>query len=260
MHRIAKILGVILAGGILLLGSSQLMLAYPGFLLSYQLRQGNFAIASDKAFAPEIREKLDSLTFRLKQTGFYHERKLLKVVLSHDSALSRFFDLLCLGPDGATGFQHFSGRLYIFPERILTKQQRVKGASEALRKCLQYTHQEYRWEYILAHEVLHQLHSDTLGFWTFKQKLPPPSWKAEGFAEYYTWRWDKQQDSTYGFGEKVALYRRFRDQHPIPYLQYQLLYEYFTEHEQRSFSEIMELPLSAEEAFAKLETHISLTP
>lgn len=170
----------------------QLILSFPNLYLPHQYTYKNYSICSDEEIDPTINPKLDSMENRLSATGFYATTRPIKVVMAYDPQWVSFIERLTPAPEGATGFHHFSRALYNFPGRIAQYRQQTLNSPAELRACVQYTHQRYEWDYILAHEIMHLMHSDTMGFWKFKRELPPPHWKAEGFAEYYTFLWDKQ--------------------------------------------------------------------
>ncbi len=65
---------------------------------------------------------------------------------------------------------------------------RAKGEE---KKLLEYSYQAFEFDKILTHEILHKLHSDSLGICEFRRKIPPPHLKAEGFAEDYTFYFGK---------------------------------------------------------------------
>ena len=232
----------------------QLILSFPNLYLPHRHTYKNYRIFSDKELDPTLNPKLDSMANRLSVTGFYASTKPIKVVMAYDPQWVSFLERLTPAPSGATGFHHFSGVLYIFPGRIAQYREQTLNSPAELLACVQYTHQRYEWDFILAHEILHLMHSDTMGFWKFKRELPPPHWKAEGFAEYYTFQWDKQRDSTYDFRREVTLYLRYHEQFPLEYKKYQLMYEFLTEYEGLSFAEIMEEEMGEEVVFERLDT------
>src|SRR5690606_2363307 len=158
-----------------------------------------------------------------------------------------FLDKISKAPNGS-GFHHFSGNIYLFPDRIARfRRENLKAQGEE-RKLMAYTYQEFALDKILTHEILHKLHSDTLGLLAFKRKMPPPHWKAEGFAEYYAFYRERKNDPQYDFRERVRLYLKYKDRFPLFYIRAQLLYEFLAEHKNMNFVEIMDDAVTEEVA------------
>jgi hypothetical protein len=238
MKKIIKISLSILAIALVLTVTPQLILAYPGFLFEEEFNYKKFTILSDKRISIEIKGTLDSISSKLRKTGFYDENAPVKIILCNKRSLANFLDKISFTPAGA-GFHHFSGNIYLFPERIdqfREENLKVKGEEKAL---LKYTYQAFEFDKILTHEILHKLHSDSLGIWEFKQKMPPPHWKAEGFAEYYTFCFEKEKSKDYDFRGRVTLYERYKDKFPLFYYKAQLLYEFLTDYRHMDFVDIM---------------------
>lgn len=251
MKKLLQIILTLVAVVILTITIPQFILAYPNFLFEERHAYKNFAILSDRKFDADLDVKLDSISFKLESTGFYNQQRKIKVVFFHGDKLTSFLDKISLAPSGA-GFHHFTGNIYIFNSRIEKFQEENSKAKGELKKIIAYSYQSFDLEDILLHEILHKLHSDTLGLWEFKRKMPPPHWKAEGFAEYYTYRMRKGKDSIYDFRERVTLYLTYKDQFPLFYFKSQLLYEYLTDYEHLNFHEIMNDNLTEENAYFKL--------
>ncbi len=251
MKKTLQILFIIFAVIILTISIPQLILAYPNFLFGERNMYRNFVIFSDRKIDSELEKTLESISFRLETIDFYNQQSEITVVFCHDNKLTSIMDKVSMVPSGA-GFQHFSGNIYIFNSRIEKFREENSKAKEDLKKIIAYSYQSFDLEDILTHEVLHKLHSDTLGLWEYKRKMPPPHWKAEGFSEYYTFRTKKGKDSNYNFRERVNLFLTYKDTFPLFYYKSQLLYEYLTDYEHLSFHEIMEDELTEEQANSKL--------
>jgi hypothetical protein len=249
--KIIRISLSILAVGLVLIVSPQLILAYPGLLFEEEFNYKNFTILSDEPVDIEMRETLDTISGKLLKTGFYDETDPVKIILCSKRSLATFFDKMSLAPAGV-GFHHFSGNIYLFPGRIdqfHEENLKVKGEEKEL---LKYTYQAFELDKILTHEVLHKLHSDSLGIWKFKQKMPPPHWKAEGFSEYYTFRFEKEKSKDYDFRDRVTLYLRYKDKFPLFYYRSQLLYEFLTEYQHMDFLDLMRDEVTEQGAYDEL--------
>jgi hypothetical protein len=132
-------------------------------------------VLSDKPIYPDMPSTLDSLVGRLELTGFYNH-KPITIILCHSESKSAFLDKISMTPSGA-GFHHFSGNVFLFPERIEVfkhENSKVTGEEQLL---IQDSYQEFEFEDILSHEVLHKLHADTMGIWEFRREFSPPLWK-----------------------------------------------------------------------------------
>ena len=228
----------IILGLLFFISIPQIILAYPDFLFHKKHSYKNFSLLSDEKFQNDINTDLDEIISTLEISGFYNSNKKIKIILCNSARLSAFLDMISLVPSGV-GFHHFSNSIFIFPLRIENNRNENSKAIGEHFKLIQYTYQEFKLSQIICHEVLHKLHSDTLGIWEFKSKMPPPHWKAEGFAEYYTYLPNKKLDNTYEFRKRVALYLKYKDQFPLFYYKSQLLYEFLTEQKKLSFNEIM---------------------
>lgn len=236
---------------ILFISIPQIILAYPDFLFKEKLSYKNFFILSDQKIGDSIHEELDAISIVLAETGFYPREQKIKLIFCYNNNLSTFFDRISLAPAGV-GFQHFSGNIYLFNRRIESFRKENARAKGEHQKIIEYTYQEFQLENILLHEILHKLHSDTLGLWNYKRKMPPSHWKAEGFAEYYTYRQLKAKDKNYDFRNRFHLYLKYKDEFPLFYYKSQLLYEYLSEYEKLSFYEIMQDEITEEQTFDKL--------
>src|SRR5690606_35997746 len=183
IKRVIRTFLLIILSAFLVVLSFQLILSYPAFLFPEKLDYKNFTILSDKEIGVEMTQTLQNISGNLIKTGFYDESDQVKIILCNSRRLTNLFDRISFSPTGA-GFYHFSGNIYLFPTRInqfRLENLKVKGEEE---KLLDYTYQSFQFDKVLTHEILHKLHSDSLGVWEFKRKMPPPHWKAEGFAEY----------------------------------------------------------------------------
>lgn len=251
MKKIIKVSLTIIAIALVLIVTPQLILAYPRFLFEEEFNYRNFIIISDKKVGIEFKGTLDSISSKLRKTGFYDEKDPVKVILCRKRSLANFLDKISLATAGV-GFHHFSGNIYLFPERIdqfREENLKVKGEEEGL---LEHTYQAFEFDKILAHEILHKLHSDSLGIWKFKKKMPAPHWKAEGFAEYYTFYIEKVKSRDYHFRDRVTLYLRYKDKFPLFYYKSQLLYEFLTEYRHQNFADIMQDEVSEQRTYNEL--------
>lgn len=251
MRKVFKIVLVLFAAVTLTISIPQFILAFPDLLFNEQHTFKNFSVLSDKKIEDDFDKKLESILFKLRKTGFYNEEEKIKIILCHDDGLTNFFDKISLAPVGA-GFQHFTGNIYLFNTRIERFREENAKAEGEQKKIIEYSYQAFNMEDILLHEILHKLHADTLGLWNYKRKMPPPHWKAEGFAEYYTYQMKKEEDSNYDFRERIALYLTYENTFPLFYYKSHLLYEYLAEHEQLSFNDIMQDSITEELSFDKL--------
>lgn len=251
MRKLFKVILTLLAIIVLIISIPQLILAYPNFLFKERHTYKNFIILSDRRIEQDLNKMLDSISHKLAKTGFYKEEENIKIIFCYDNGKERFFNKISLSPTGA-GFQHFSGNIYLFNERIEHFKKENAKAKGDYQKLIEYTYQEFELDNILTHEILHKLHSDTLGLLEFKRKMPPPHWKAEGFAEYHTFNSEKKKDKKYNFRNRVSLYFQYKNEPFIFYYKSQMLYEFLMEYEKLSFNEIMQEKVTEKTTFDKL--------
>jgi hypothetical protein len=250
MKKIFRILSVVVLVMVLFLAIPQMILMYPGFLFEYKFTHRNLVVLSDRAIGTGFREILDSVSQRLSVTGFYDDTIPVTIVLPHGK-LETFLMRISMAEDGA-GFHHFSGTVYLFTDRIDQFRQANQEVEGELKSVLKYNYQQFEFDDLMTHEILHKLHSDTLGVLTFRRKMPPPHWKAEGFAEYYTFQNEKRASPDYDFRDRVRLYLKYKNQFSLFYYKSQLLYEFLSEHKQMTFAEIMEDELTEDVAMTEL--------
>lgn len=251
MKKLIKVILILLAIIVFIISIPQLILAYPNFLFKERHTYKNFTILSDRRIEKNLNKRLNSISQLLAKTEFYKEDENVKIIFCYDNGLSWFFDKISLANTGA-GFQHFSGNIYLFNERIENFKKENSKAKGDYQKLIEYTYQEFELDNILIHEILHKLHSDTLGVFEFKRKMPPPHWKAEGFAEYYTFKSEKKKDKKYNFRNRVSLYFRYKNEPFLFYYKSQMLYEFLMEYEKLSFDEIMQEKVTEKTTFDKL--------
>lgn len=252
MKKILRVSLLIALVVVLVLAIPQGILTYPDFLLDHKFTHRNLVVLSDKEIHEDFRGTLDAVSQRLSATGFYDSTSPVKIVLPHGK-LETFFSRISLAEDGA-GFHHFSGTVYLFTDRIDQFRRTNQEVQGELKGVLAYTYQQFELDRILTHEILHKLHSDSVGIWTFKRKMPPPHWKAEGFAEYFTFREEKKHDAAYDFHDRVGLYLKYKDQFPLFYYQSQLMYEFLAEYRQMTFADIMQEDVTEDVVMADLLT------
>lgn len=250
MIRFYKIFTALFALAVVVIAIPSLLLAYPGFLFDRRKVYENFVILSNQATALDADSTLECIKVHLQKTEFDNP-STTTIVLCETGELMSWIERLSL-TSGESGFHHFSGTIYLFPDRITKFQSENQKVTGEEKQLLKYTYQEFELRSILIHEVLHKLHSDTLGWWNFKRKMPPPHWKAEGFAEYYTFLFEKQHDTAYDFRERIRLYIKYRDRFPLMYLKSQLLYEFLTEYQKKTFLDIMSDEITEEESFESM--------
>lgn len=249
--KIFKIIAALLSFFCLLIFTSQLILAFPGFLLKEKHSYKNFLVLSDKPVEPNFDKRLGVIADKLAKTGFYREEEKFTIIICHGNGLAKFFNIISLASEGV-GFQHFTGNIYLFGARIARFKEENTLVSKEHQTFIEYSYQSFDFDTILMHEMLHKLHSDSLGFWQFKTKMPSPNWKVEGFAEYYTYYQEKAIDKNYDFHNRVSKYLEYKDTFPLFYYRSQLLYEYLSDYEKMSFPDIMSDSVTEEYAFNKL--------
>ncbi len=255
MKKVLKILLYVVIVLLIMVAIPQLILTFPQALFSEKLVHNEFVVLSDEPISSDTPATLDSLVARLEPTGFY-SRKSITIILCHSKNKSAFLDKISMTSYGA-GFHHFSGNVFLFPRRIdafKNENSKVIGEESLL---IQNSYQEFEFDDILCHEILHKLHADTLGIFEFRKRYPPPNWKAEGFAEYYAHRDDIEEDSEQYFMGQAALYIKYKDKLPLFYMRSRLLYEYLVVYKHLNFNEIMSDDVTEEETYRDLHQMIA---
>ena len=112
-----KIGAIVVGFFALLILITQLILTYPGFLLTKSFTYKNYEVLSDKAIEPDLYKRLETISDKLRKTGFYNKTEKFNIIICYNETLATFFNYLSLAPEGV-GFHHFSGNIYLFSERI----------------------------------------------------------------------------------------------------------------------------------------------
>jgi hypothetical protein len=252
MKRLIRIALSVLGLIMIIIATPQLILSYPAFLFQEELAHKNFTVLSDQPINSTMPVMLDSIAGALSLTGFFRNETSLTIILCNGEGKTNFIDKISMVSPGA-GFHHFSGNIYLFPTRIEQFRKENEKVTGEERELLIGSYLSFNFENILTHEILHKLHADTLGIWQFRRKLPPPHWKAEGFAEYYTHGFYNSKDAEQSFAYRLSLYEKYKDRFPLSYLKAELMYEYLILYKRLSFEDIMRDEVTEEMVYAELK-------
>jgi hypothetical protein len=251
MRRLIRIALIVFALIVFIIATPQLILSCPVFLFQEKLTHNNFAVLSDQPIDSTMPAMLDSIAGALSLTGFYKNETSLTIILCKGEGRMNFLDKISMVSPGA-GFHHFSGNIYLFPTRIEQFRRENEKVTGEERELLANSYMEFNFENILTHEILHKLHADTMGIWQFRRKLPPPHWKAEGFAEYYAHGFYNAGDPEPSFAYRLSLYEKYKDKFPLFYMKSELMYEYLVRYKHMSFEDIMREDVTEERVCSEL--------
>jgi hypothetical protein len=251
MSRLIRIALIVFALIVFIIATPQLILSYPVFLFHEKLTHNNFTVLSDQPIDSTMPAMLDSISGALSLTGFYKNETSLTIILCKGEGKMNFLDKISMVSPGA-GFHHFSENIYLFPSRIEQFRRENEKATGEERELLSGSYLAFNFEDILTHEILHKLHADTMGIWQFRRKLPPPHWKAEGFAEYYAHGFYNPEDPERSFDYRLSLYEKYKDKFPLFYLKSELMYEYLVRYKHMSFEDIMHEGVTEETVYTEL--------
>jgi hypothetical protein len=251
MRRLIRIALIVFALIVFIIATPQLILSYPVFLFQEKLAHNNFTVLSDRPIDSTMPVMLDSIAGVLSLTGFYKKETSLTIILCKGEGRMNFLDKISMVSPGA-GFHHFSGNIYLFPVRIEQFRRENEKVTGEERELLANSYLAFNFEDILAHEILHKLHADTMGIWQFRRKLPPPHWKAEGFAEYYAHGFYNAEDQGPSFVYRLSLHEKYKSKFPLFYLKSELMYEYLVRYKHMSFEDIMREDVTEETVYTEL--------
>jgi hypothetical protein len=251
MKRLIRIALIVFTLTVIIIATPQLILSYPVFLFHEKLTHNNFTVLSDQPIDSTVTAVLDSIAGALSATGFYKNETSLTIILCKGEGKANFLDKISMVSPGA-GFHHFTGNIYLFPVRIQQFRRENEKVTGEERELLKGSYLAFNFEDILTHEILHKLHADTMGIWQFRRKLPPPHWKAEGFAEYYAHGFYNSVDPETSFVYRLSLYEKYKNRFPLFYLKSELMYEYMVRYKHMSFEDIMQDEVKGDMVYAEM--------
>ena len=196
-----------------------------------------YRVYHNKPIGDQFRPMLDEVTGLLKKSEFYNPEMNNDICLNDGSN----YPFLVEKINGRAFARGFYNKVVIQAKTNLAQNYAVID--------------EYRWNLtrLLAHEMVHCMQFDRLGFWHSNPVAALPVWKWEGYAEYIS----RQSEQPNEMHDLINLFHRtdkdswavyLPDSTIIPreYLAYRMLVQYCMDIKRMSYSGLLKDTLSEE--------------
>ena len=233
---------------IALLAYQNWIILNPGGEFKHQVWYQEFNVYSETPIGDELKVILDEVSFRLSQIPGYYQGKYKIFLCSNSETFGKFADIVGK-PNRTQGF-NLQPLNYIFINASLVEEIRTQNING-----YKYNILEGNIAHIIAHEIVHQLIADQLGY--FKMR-GTDSWKLEGYCEYAASLEMKKMDSLYQFTDFYTDY--FSGKYSelpsgkIFYIKSALITEYYLDHKNKLFEDL----IKTEEVFDQLLNEMKL--
>jgi hypothetical protein len=138
----------------------------------------NFRVYHDTTLDPQILKYLDQTIVLLKSSEFYDDKLTFDICLNENSVYPKLMQVL---RGQAFGFG--------FLDKVV-----LQGTANYQDNYIELNGYKWNLTQLLAHEMIHCLQFDKLGFWKSKPVANIPNWKWEGYAEYVSRQETNQKD------------------------------------------------------------------
>ena len=128
----------------------------------------NYTIFHDKTLDRSLTIRLDEATALIKASEYYNSKLHLDICLNDGSGYPKLMQTL-RGRAFAWGFY----------DKVV-----LQGTANYKDNYVELNGYKWNLSQLLAHEIIHCLQFDKLGFWKSKPVASIPVWKWEGYAEY----------------------------------------------------------------------------
>jgi hypothetical protein len=226
-----------------------LIIANPSIFFSDQLIYKRYHVYSDESINHEVLLMLDDVEERIKELEVFEKSFSPKIFICHDQSLYSFFaTLLGMSPNS-------SGINVSLVDNTFINISRLEQKKNYKNKLFEHSHIAGEESHNLAHELVHNLTANTLG-WLKYRKLP--RWKNEGYAEYgAAIKNIKTENDSSSLFKRAKIYFEeysFRiNEIQKLYLQSQLIAEYLFEIEAIGFEEFCDTGTTREIALLKFK-------
>lgn len=245
-------------GALLLIGiviyqvSVNWLILRPASLLTFSASYENFQVHSDAPVDPaELSRVADHVGLRLDNILDYG-REQQTVFLCNDPEIFGAFARKAGRSQNVQGF-NLQPLDYIFINLDFIGETRDRNTTGH-----QYSILEGSESHIVAHEICHGLITRRLGYWKMRRT---ESWKQEGFCEYAATVNLKKRDASYRFEDFASAYFAGEYQRYPPgkqfYIGSQLAAEYFLDHNNGTFEELMNTEIQRAEILAEIEAVVN---
>lgn len=176
------------ATALLIVGLLLVIVLNPILTYANKTTHNTYTIFHNKPLDPSLTIKLDQATELLRISEFYNSTLQLDICLNDGSKYPKLIKIV-RGQAFAWGFYN----------KVV-----LHGTAN-----FEYNYVElngYKWNLtqLLAHEMVHCLQFDKLGFWKSKPVAKIPNWKWEGYAEYVSRQNNDQKDLSKNIARLIA--------------------------------------------------------
>jgi hypothetical protein len=212
----------------------------PNEKFPYHLEYNEFTICSDEPIEQQVKQKLDSVSWRMASVLDY-ENDRYQIYLCSSPETYGIFSKKVGKPQNTQGF-NLQPLNHIFINVSFV--QEINSRNNAGFK---YHILEGSLSHIIAHEICHQLIADRIGFFRMRRI---ESWKLEGFCEYSASKQMKINGTSYQFGEFVTNFFNGRFDNISTgrkfYIESMIMVEYYLDYKNKNFIDMINDDISKE--------------
>jgi len=216
------------------------LLINPNGKFPYYFEYKEFTIRSDEPIEKQIKQKLDSVSWRLTSVLDY-QNDSYQIYLCNSPKTYGLFSNKVGKPQKTQGF-NLQPLNHIFINISFVHEMRSRNYAG-----FKYHILEGNLSHLLAHEICHQLIAEQIGFFRMRRI---DSWKLEGFCEYSASKRMKTTDPSYRFSEFAANYfnGRFDDISTGRkfYIESMIMVEYYLDYKNKNFIDLVNDDISKE--------------
>lgn len=150
------------------MGILLIILLNPVLTYGNSTKHNGFVMLHNEPLDPSLIDRLDSATALLKASEFYNPELVLEICLNDGSNYPAIIQKL-RGDAFAWGFY----------DKVV-----LQGSTHAEGNYVELNGYKWNLTELLAHEAVHCLQFDRLGFWNSNPIAKVPEWKWEGYPEY----------------------------------------------------------------------------
>jgi hypothetical protein len=224
------------------------ILSYPQPLFGYSYNYGRYSVHSDRPINFTIMSSLDAVESNISRLEIFDPSFQPNIFICNNQRLYSFFTfLLCVGSQS-------SGVNVSLVDNTFINVTRIELMKTYHDKRITHSHLTGETAHIIAHEIVHDLTQETVG-WNNYRKWP--RWKSEGYAEYGAVNYNlRSEDNPKSLLDRAAIYFENNvfnaPQHSKFYYKSQLMVEYLLEIENYTFEMFRDEKLTEQIAFKKL--------
>jgi len=164
--------------GLFIVGLLLIIVLNPILTYANKTTLDNFTIYHNTELDPLITTYIDHAKDLLKTSEFYNDKLKLDICINDGSKYPNIIRAI-RGQAFAWGFY----------DKVV-----LEGAINSKDNYIELNSYKWNLTQLLAHEMVHCLQFDKLGFWKSKPMANIPDWKWEGYAEYISRKYSNQQN------------------------------------------------------------------